>query len=48
MRKTIVIMILGLAGLVSQAQGFFFFCINLGSQTEGAYIGKKPEDFWIK
>lgn len=56
MRKTIVIMILGLAGLVSQAQGFFFFCINLGSQTEGAYIASvidevlkknKPDEYVI-
>lgn len=44
MRKTIVIMILLLAGLVSQAQGFFFFCINLGEQTEGAYIANVIDD----
>lgn len=44
MRKTIVIMILLLAGLVSQAQGFFFFCINLGDQTDGAYIANVIDD----
>lgn len=38
MRKTIVIMILLLSGLVSHAQGFYFFCINLGGHTDGSYV----------
>lgn len=44
MKKTIVIMMLLLAGLVSQAQGFYFFCINLGDQTDGAYIANVIDD----
>jgi hypothetical protein len=33
-------MLLLLSGLVSQAQGYYFFCINLGSHSDGGYIAE--------
>jgi len=38
MRKTIVIILMLLAGYVSHAQNYYFFCINLCGQSDGNYI----------
>lgn len=44
MRKTIVIILMLLAGYVSHAQNYYFFCINLGNHSDGSYIASVVDD----
>ena len=38
MKKTIVLIMMLIAGLVVQAQRYYFFCVNLSAHTDGAYV----------
>lgn len=40
MKKTIILIMMLLAGFAIQAQRYYFFCINLSENTDGAYVSK--------
>lgn len=44
MRKAMIFIVVLLAGFVSRAQDFYFFCINLGDHTDGTYIANVIDD----
>lgn len=44
MRKTIIIILMLVAGYVSHAQKYYFFCVNLGNHSDGNYIASVVDD----